>query len=119
MSHPRSVALPAFISMVIAGIDVGMNGLLLSEGAVNYMAKAMLINLAATSAYMFYGPGRSGTLVDVWWGLVFFFSLRALQGAYKLLRIYAQKKAARCQIDLEPAPPPPTRDGSVDDTKFA
>ena len=117
----RSVALPGFISMVMAGIDVGMNGLLLAEGQVAYMARAMLINLGATAVYMFT-RGRSGTLVDVWWGLVFFFCIRAAQGATKLLQIYVLDKPprARCDMDLAPRGLGPSSTMlSIDDPKPA
>jgi len=75
----KSVTLPAFVCMVLVGLDVAVSGILLAENQVLYLARSMVINLAITSTYLFT-VGQVGTLPAVWWGLVLFFFCRVVQG---------------------------------------
>ena len=49
----KSVTFPAFVCMVLVGLDVAVSGILLAENQVIYLARAMLANLVITSTYLF------------------------------------------------------------------
>lgn len=87
----RSVAFMSLASMVLVGTDVGSTSVLYAYNDAGFLAKSMMWNLALVSAF-FYGVKRFGwDLTGVWWGLVFFFSLRALWSTPRLWMKHLRK----------------------------
>mmetsp|Transcript_50818 Transcript_50818/g.94667 ORF Transcript_50818/g.94667 Transcript_50818/m.94667 type:complete len:533 (-) Transcript_50818:2202-3800(-) len=82
----QSVCFHGFFAMAVSGVDVAMSGILLAEGETKFLARAMVLNLGITAAY-FFSTGRSGSLPDVWLGLVLFFVIRTAQCAVRLRQL--------------------------------
>ncbi|KAK9830569.1 hypothetical protein WJX72_012538 [[Myrmecia] bisecta] len=92
----RSVAPQGFLAMLLTGIDVAANGILMANKDLHYIARAMAINLAVLAAYLALASKWSGwSLGGVWWGLVLFFGMRALQSTARLaLTVFNDKHRA-------------------------
>eukprot|EP00803_Ostreobium_quekettii_P007808 evm.model.scf_365.6 EVM.evm.TU.scf_365.6 scf_365:84771-96127(-) len=93
----RSLALPAFSSMLLVGADVGATSVLYAAGDAAYIARAMAMNLLAMAAY-FWAVVRCGWgLRGVWGGLVFFFSMRVV---WSVPRLWGRHVAARLRRSM-------------------
>jgi hypothetical protein len=80
-----AVAPQAILAMVFAAADVLAGGILLSKKDFAYLAKAFIFTFIALGVFVIVGVrGQGWGLGGVWWGLVFFFGVRAAQSVYRL-----------------------------------
>lgn len=99
-----AVAPQGFLAMCLTGIDVSCTGILLASKDLGYVARSFLVTLGALALYITYGVKAQGWgLAGVWWGLVFFFALRALQSVSRLLWLLNKKELhSGASLDTEP-----------------
>ena len=55
-----------------------------------FLARAMTVSLGVLGAYFAVAKSQTWQLAGIWWGLVLFFGVRALQSG---LRLYSQRMA--------------------------
>lgn len=71
-------------------VDVAAGGLLVANGQMRVLVRAMGITLGATAAYFtLTGLNNMNSLGSVWWGLVYFFVFRLAQSCRALVALFA------------------------------
>ena len=75
------------LATMLCMVDVGASGLLVANGQMRVLVRAMGVTLGATAAYFtLTGLNGSNCLGSVWWGLVFFFVFRLTQSLRAVLQ---------------------------------
>lgn len=83
--HMVGVASLAGASLVISGADAASSGVNLALGDADYMARSFAATLAVLSGFMWVSHASGWGLQGVWWGLVLFFGVRAVQSAGRVM----------------------------------
>lgn len=105
-----SVGPQAMLSMLLVFVDVAATSVLLAKRDLAYVARSFAITLAALAAFISFAMGGGGgggvglaaaphatllgdSLGAVWWALVFFYVVRALQSVVRLAWLSRRRPA--------------------------
>lgn len=70
--------------MLLCAVDVSAGGVLMACKDLLFLARAMTISFLALVAYFTATKAQAWQLGGIWWGLVLFFLIRAVQSCYHL-----------------------------------
>lgn len=90
--HMQSVWIPGSIALMACGIDVSSTGVLLACKDVGYVARSMIISMAALITFL--SASAMHGLLGVWWGLAIFFGARVVQSLPRALTYHLRPQTA-------------------------
>lgn len=90
----RTVLPQVFLSMVLCGIDVSSNGMLVACKDLKFVVRSMVVTFTACTAYFSWCRHSNWGLSGIWWGLCFFFFLRAVQSLPRLPSHFSKRRRA-------------------------
>lgn len=90
----RTVLPQVFLSMVLCGIDVASNGMLVACKDLKFVVRSMVVTFTACTAYFSWCRHANLGLPGIWWGLCFFFFLRAAQSLPRLPMHFSRRQHA-------------------------
>lgn len=70
------------LAMVLCAVDVSASGILMACKDLLFLARAMTVSFLALVVYFTAAKAQGWQLGGVWWGLVLFFLIRAVQSCY-------------------------------------
>ena len=79
------------IAMILCAVDVSASGILMACKDLLFLARAMTVSFLALVVYFAAAKAQGCQLGGIWWGLVLFFLIRAVQSCY---RLYSQHLTA-------------------------
>ena len=84
------VRVQSVTATILCMLDVAAGGLLVANGQMQVLVRAMGITLGATAAYFtLTGLNNWNSLGSVWWGLAYFFAFRLAQSCRALFKLFA------------------------------
>ncbi|KXZ56871.1 hypothetical protein GPECTOR_1g786 [Gonium pectorale] len=101
--HMQSVTGLASASMLALGADVVASGVNIGMGDTRYVATSYVITLVALGAFMAVSRALGWDLPGVWWGVVVFFGVRALQSLGRVAWRQLGPGAAESEAELDAA----------------
>lgn len=85
--------------MMLCAMDVSASGILMACKDLLFLARAMTLSLVALVAYFTTAKAQGWQLGGIWWGLVLFFLIRAVQSSQ---RVYLRHLSAQQMPTVSP-----------------
>ena len=81
----RGLVAPAFLSLLLCGVEVASGGVLLAKEDFGYVQKALILALVVMGGYMWTSQKMVWGLRAIWWGLALFMGCRMSLSASRVL----------------------------------
>ena len=80
------------LSLLLCSADVASGGILIASKDMRVMVRIMAIALMVTTGFLVAVKKYSWGLAGVWWSLVLFFAIRAVQSLGRLASLYGKQE---------------------------
>ena len=81
----RGLVAPAFLSLLLCGVEVAAGGVLMAKEDFGYVQKALILALVVMGGYMWTSNKMLWGLPAIWWGLALFMGCRMALSASRVL----------------------------------